>query len=346
MPAVIFRAALFMNSTPLNRRQFLRLLPPVAAGVGGVSCSPAARVTADGRAIVRFGHFPNVTHVQALVAHQWWRRGQCWFKQRCGVEIEWFIYNAGPSVMEAFFTRALDLSYIGPSPVLNAYAKSAGAEPRILAGAANGGSALVVRPASGITQASDFRGKRVGTPQLGNTQDVQLRAWLKDQGFTITQTGGDVLVIPTSNADQLGLFAKGSLDAVWTAEPWATRLELESAGRVFLEDRESPVTLLVGRTAWLAADAELASAITAAHVELTQWITEHPEEARKMIKAELKSLTTSAPSDAVLDGALARTVLTTKVSLDSLQKMVTSAQKAGFLKSIPPLEPLLAGAAG
>ena len=93
MPAVIFRAALFMNSTPLNRRQFLRLLPPVAAGVGGVACSPAARVTADGRAIVRFGHFPNVTHVQALVAHQWWRQGQCWFKQRCGVEIEWFIYT-------------------------------------------------------------------------------------------------------------------------------------------------------------------------------------------------------------------------------------------------------------
>ena len=97
------------------------------------------------------------------------------------------------------------------------------AEIRIISGAANGGAALVVKTDSPIKTPADFRGKKIATPQLGNTQDISCRAWLKAQGFKITQTGGDALVIPTSNPDQLALFQKGGVDAVWTVEPWVTR---------------------------------------------------------------------------------------------------------------------------
>lgn len=220
----------------MKRRHFLYTLPAgFSVGLGSCGQKPAA----GGKSVIRVGHFPNITHVQALVAHQLSRQGKGWFEERLGVALEWFTYNAGPSAIEAIFARSLDLTYIGPSPVLNAYAKSKGAEPRILAGAANGGSALVVRPEAGINSPADFRGKKIATPQLGNTQDVQARAWLVAQGFKVTQTGGDVSVIPTANADQLGLFAKGEIDAAWTAEPWASRLELEANAKVFLEDRET-----------------------------------------------------------------------------------------------------------
>ena len=323
----------------MKRRNFLYTLP-IGLSAGLTACGPKTAPT-GGKPVVRFGHFPNITHVQALVAHHLSRQGKGWLEERLGATIEWFTYNAGPSAIEAIFARSLDVTYIGPSPVLNAYAKSKGAEPRILAGAANGGSALVVRPASGILKPEDFRGKKVATPQLGNTQDVQARAWLVEHGFKVTQTGGDVSVIPTANADQLGLFAKGEIDAVWTAEPWVSRLELEGGAQVYLEDRETNVTMLVARAAFLTEQGELVKKLTTAHRELTDWITAHPAEAKELIKAELKALTTAAPSDAVVDRALARTLLTNEVSRPSLDKMVGSAQKAGFLKDIPALDQLL-----
>src|SRR5690349_2372617 len=114
---------------------------------------------------LRVGHFPNITHVQALVARAMERQGKGWFAERLGpgVKIEWYVYNAGPSAMEAIFAKSLDLTYVGPNPALNAYARSRGDEVRVIAGAVNGGSALVVQPGSGLTKASDFKGKRIAT---------------------------------------------------------------------------------------------------------------------------------------------------------------------------------------
>src|SRR5207244_10878534 len=130
-------------------------------------------------------------------------------------------------------------------PALNAYFKSNGEEIRVISGAANAGAALVIKTDSPIKTAADFRGKKIATPQLGNTQDISFRAWLKAQGFKVTQTGGDVMVIPTANPDQLGLFQSGGVDAVWTVEPWVTRLERDAKARGFLDDKDTLTTSLV-----------------------------------------------------------------------------------------------------
>jgi NitT/TauT family transport system substrate-binding protein len=211
---------------------------------------------------------------------------------------------------------------------------------RILAGAANGGSALVVRLGANIKSAADLKGKKIATPQLGNTQDVQLRAYLADNGFKITQTGGDAFILPTANPDQLALFQRGELDASWTPEPWTTRLELEVGAQILVDDRETNVTLLTSSAAFVKAKPELAQKLIAAHKELTQWIKDHPAEAKALVKAELTELLKSAPKDELLDKALSRIVITDEVSRASLDKMVTSAQKAGFLKEIPALDQL------
>jgi NitT/TauT family transport system substrate-binding protein len=318
----------------MNRRHFLAAATAATLG----ACKPAQT---SGKPVLRFGHFPNITHLQGLVAHQLSRQGKGWFEERLGVDVQWFTYNAGPSVAEAIFARSLDVTYIGPSPTLNAYAKSKGKEMRILAGAATGGTGLVVRPDSGIEKPEDFRGKKIATPQLGNTQDVEARAWLIKQGFQITLTGGDVTVLPTQNADQLPLFVNGGVDGVWTAEPWLARLELEANAKLFLEDRESTITLLVASAAFVREQTELARKLVAAHKELTAWIRQNPAEARALVKAELKALTTAEPSDALLDKALARVVLTDEISRPNLDHMVSSAQKVGFLKDIPDLAELL-----
>lgn len=321
----------------MNRRNFLSV---TALGLAGLpSCKPKA---ASGPAsVIRFGHFPNVTHVQGLVAQQLSRRGEGWFEKRLGVKVEWFNYNAGPSATEAIFAGALDVTYIGPSPVLNAYAKSRGTEMRVLAGAANGGSALVVRADSGIAKPEDFRGKKIASPQLGNTQDVQLRAWLGEHGIKVTLTGGDATVVPTENSSQLPLFQQKELDAAWTVEPWVTRLELEAGAKVFHQDTDTNVTLLAASAAFVKDQPELAAKLVAAHRELTAWIKGNPAEARDLIKAELTVEMKAAPKDELMDKALARVVLTDTVSRDSLDRMVASAQKVGFLKNIPDLANLL-----
>src|ERR1044071_8823397 len=133
-----------------------------------------------GETKIRVGHFYNITHAQGVLAHALSRQGKGWFEERLGPEtkIEWFVYNAGPSAMEAIFAKSIDLTYVGPGPALNAYNKSNGDEIRLIAGAANGGAALVVQPDQNLKIPADFRGKKIATPQLGNPQDISCRAWL------------------------------------------------------------------------------------------------------------------------------------------------------------------------
>src|SRR5580704_11275169 len=121
----------------------------------------AGRVSAETK--IRVGHFPNITHAQGVIAHALTRQGKGWFEQRLGpdTKIEWFVYNAGPSAMEAIFANSIDLTYVGPGPALNAYTRSNGAEIRLIAGAANGGAGLIVQPDQNLKAPADFRGKKI-----------------------------------------------------------------------------------------------------------------------------------------------------------------------------------------
>ena len=292
---------------------------------------------------IRVGHFPNVTHVQGLVAHHLSRTGRGWFEQRLGpeVKIEWYIYNAGPSAMEAILADSIDLTYVGPSPALNAYTKSNGEEIRIVAAAAAGGAALVVQADSALKQPSDFRGKTIATPQLGNTQDIAARAWLGNGGLKITQTGGDAFIIPTPNPDQLALFKNKKLDAVWTVEPWVSRLERDAGGKVLVEQSNESITVLVSSVKFLKTKRDLAAKFIRAHRELTDWIVTHPEEAKQMVRQELAAETKADVSPELIAQSWKRIVLKNDASLDEYQHFVANAQRAGFIRSIPDLSRLI-----
>ena len=292
---------------------------------------------------VRVGHFPNITHVQALVARGFERQGRSWFGERLGpgVKIEWYAYNAGPSAMEAIFANSLDLTYVGPNPALNAYARSRGAEVRVVAGAVNGGSALVVQSDSTLSKPADFRGKRIATPQFGNTQDVAARAWLVAGGLRITQTGGDAQVVPTSNPDQLSLFQSKQLDAVWTVEPWVSRLESESGGKILVEEKEAITTILVSSAGFLAKNRDLAKRFVAAHRELTDWIRKNPDEAQRLARDELQASFRLDMSPELVARAWSRMVITSDTTREAFQSFVTSAQQVGFLRDTPDLSRLI-----
>ena len=301
-------------------------------------------VKAADKITIRFGHFPNVTHAQGVIAHALSRQGNGWFESRLGsgVDLQWFTYSAGPSAMEAMFARSLDLTYVGQGPALNAYLRSDGSEIRIISGAANGGAALVVRPEDQIKTPADFRGKIIATPQLGNTQDISCRAWLKANGFNVTQTGGDVKVLPITNPDQLSMFQQKQVSGVWTVEPWVTRLLRKGGGKVFLEDTDVLTTWLASSVKFLTDHKDLAQKIARANVELTEWIKSHPEEAQKLLLQELEAETRSKIEPESIVQAWQRIKFTSEVSPQLVAKAVADGKAAGFIKGSTDTSKLIA----
>lgn len=295
-------------------------------------------------AVMRVGAFPNITHAQAMVG-----KANGWFEKAMGPElkIEWKSFNAGPSAMEALFAGAIDMTYVGPNPAINAYVRSNGEALRIIAGSTSGGAALVVRSDSGINKAEDFHGKRIASPQLGNTQDVALRAWLKANGLKTRDKGGDVEVMPIANPDQLTLLLKKEIDAAWAPEPWASRLVHEAGGRVFLDERTLwpngqfvTTELVVGRK-FLQSHPELVKKWLQAHVELTDWINGHAADAKRILNQQIEKETGKPLATSVLDDSFGRLQVTYDPLRGPLLRAAQLAFDAGFLgRQMPDLSHL------
>ena len=302
----------------------------LAAGVlTGCSTSPSS---ASARGTLRLGYFANVTHATALVAAE---RGT--FAARLGdVPLETQVFNAGPAAVEALFGGSIDATYIGPNPAINAYVKSKGRALRIVAGATSGGAQLVVKP--GITSAEQLRGQTLATPQLGNTQDVALRAWLKSHGLsTDPRGGGDVSIAPTDNATTLELFRKGDIAGAWLPEPWASRLVIEGGATVLVNEKDLwpggrfVTTHLVVATKFLADHPDVVKRLLEAHVETTAWINDHEAEAKTVVNAALEKLTQKALQGPVLDRAFSELTITDDPIATSLTTSATHAVEAGLL---------------
>jgi NitT/TauT family transport system substrate-binding protein len=293
---------------------------------------------------IRVGAFPNITHPQPMVG-----KANGYFEKAMGpqVKIDWKSFNAGPSAIEALFAGAIDMAYIGPNPTINGYVRSRGEALQVVAGAASGGAALVVRADSGILKPEDFHGKKIATPQQGNTQDVALRAWLKAHGMKSMDKGGDVQVMPMANPDQLTLFLKKDLDAAWAPEPWATRLIREGNGRLFLNESDLwpkgqfVVTNLIVSKKFLAEHRDLVAAWVRANLELTDWINAHKPEAKKLLNQQIQKETGKALSQGLLDEAFARIEVTYDPLRNTLLTSARSAFEAGFLgREMPDLSGL------
>ena len=303
-----------------------------------------AVAVAGAQTVIHVGAFPNITHPQAMVG-----KSNGWFEKAMGtqVKIDWKSFNAGPSAIEALFAGAIDMTYIGPNPAISGYVRSNGEALRIVAGATSGGAALVVRGDSGIQTPEDFHGRKVASPQMGNTQDVALRAWLQANGMKATDKGGDVRVIPLANPDQLTLFLKKELDGAWAPEPWATRLIKEGNGRLFLDERalwpngQFISAHLIVRTKFLREHPDLVKNWIRAHVELTDWINGHLPEAKKLLNQQIAKETGKALPDAVLNEAFSRMQATYDPLRGSLMNAAKSALDAGFLgRQMPDLSSL------
>lgn len=292
---------------------------------------------------VTVAYLPNVTHAQALLG-----RSDGDFERALGpdVEIDWKIFNAGPAVVEAIFAGQVDMAYVGPNPAINGYVRSQGEALRVLSGAASGGAALVVRADVSIEAPADFEGRRIASPQLGNTQDVALRAWLDKNGLRLKEKGGKVQVIPMANADMYTLMQKREIDAAWTVEPWVSMLVANTGAKIYLEEGSQwpdglyATTLLVASKKFIHEHPESAFSFVTAHERLTARINADPDTASARLGEELQKITNKPLPAAILRSAFRRIAFTIDPMESSVQAQAESAYRAGFLKQKPDLTDL------
>jgi len=301
----------------------------------GCAAESADTASAGGPADeVRLGYFDNVTHAPALVGLE---KGL--FTDALGdTKLSAEIFSAGPATIEALSAGAIDAAYIGPNPAVNSYVQSAGQSVRVVSGATSGGAALVVRP--GIDGPADLKGATIATPQLGNTQDVALRAWLAQEGHTSDTTGGgDVHVTPTENSQTLALFKSGKIDGAWLPEPWVSRLVLEADATVLVDeaslwkDGAFPTTELLVGTEFLDKHPQTVKALLTGHAASVDWLNAHPDKAGAVINAKLTKDTGKPLSDPVIERALGNVTFTTDPIAGAFPVLLKAGVKAGTAKT-------------
>jgi sulfonate transport system substrate-binding protein len=300
----------------------------------GTGCSRASAGTDEPLESLRLGYFANVTHAPALVGV-----ADGFFEEELGaVPLETVTFNAGSEAVEALFSGAIDMAFMGPNPAINAYSQSDGEAVRIVAGSTSGGAALVV--ADGIDDIGDLMGTTIATPALGNTQDVALRAWLESSGLETTlEGGGDVAIVPQANAQTLETFRSGQIQGAWVPEPWATRL-VEGGGHVLVDERDLwpggqfVTTHLVVATSFLEAHPDAVTAMLRGLIRSIDDLADDPARAQRLVNDQIEAITGSSMSAEVMTRSWANLTFTVDPIADSLATSAANAVRIGLLEPV------------
>ncbi|GHG89261.1 aliphatic sulfonate ABC transporter substrate-binding protein [Streptomyces lanatus] len=333
-----------MPAAPALRRTLavlaaLPLLALAACGYGSQAkenteqaIAGAAKV--DGLDSVKIGYFGNLTHATALVG----RHERLFQKELGGTLARYSTFNAGPSEIEALNSGSIDIGWIGPSPAINGYIKSGGKNLRIISGSASGGVKLVVNPEK-IKSLKDVKGKKIATPQLGNTQDVAFLNWISEQGWKVdAESGkGDVSVVRTDNKIAPDAYKSGSIDGAWVPEPTASKLVAEGA-KVLLDesdlwpDKKFVITNVVVRQDFLKEHPDVVEAVLRGSVKTNAWIDANPDKAKAAANAQLKTDTGKPLPADVLDPAWQSIQVTDDPLAATLKTQAEHAVEAGLLQ--------------
>jgi len=315
----------------------MKIRSVIFAGIVGIAILSVLGISlSDGEtnndSKLRIAYFPNIGHAVPIVGME-----NDFFQNSLGdqIKIETRVFDSGPQAIESLFANSIDIAYVGPGPAINGFLNSENNNVKILAGAASGGASFIVHPDSEINTASDFKGKKIAAPQIGNTQDVSLRNYLSENNLKPAEKGGSVIVYNIPNPDIYTLFVKGDIDGAWVAEPWATILENELDGkRLFYEEElwpenEFASVVLIGNTNYVENNKELIQKFLSAHRETIIWINEYPEDTRIVFNAFLDSHLGQSLSDDVVDTALSNLRITDDPKSDSIFSFAEKADALG-----------------
>src|SRR5580704_4536170 len=307
-----------------------------AAAVASVAlaagCSSTSGSTGSGGAAqvtLRLGFLANITHAPALVGVD---KGI--FAKALGknVTLSVKIFSSGTEETTALLAGQLDAAYVGPNPAINAWSKSGGKAIRIISGAATGGASVVVK--KGITSAKALKGKSLATPSLGNTQDVALRYWLKQNGVTTTTTGGgDAFIKPTTpNSAAVLEFKSGQVAG--GSEPAPYDIEMVADGGKVLLSEPGVTTILVVTQTFLSAHPAIVADLVKAQVQANDFIKSNTTAAEADANAELATYTAKPLKASLVAAAFKEITFTDDPDASSLTTDASQAVSLGLLKPV------------
>ena len=309
----------------------------LAAGCSSSSSSSSDPATTSGNTTsaaaapvaVRLGFLENITHASALIALK-----EGFFSSALGSAgtLKPTAFSTGTEETTAILAGQLDAAYVGPNPAINAWQKSGGTAIKIVSGAATGGASVVV--AKGITSASQLKGKTLATPSLGNTQDVELRYWLKQNGITTTATGGgDAFIKPTTpNSAAVLEFKSGQIAG--GSEPAPYDIQMVSDGGTVLFSEPGVTTLLVVTQSFLSAHPAIVSDLIKAQVQANNFIKSNPTAAEADANAELASYTGKPLKPSLVAAAFKEITFTNDPDASLVSDDASQAVSLGLLKPV------------
>ncbi len=284
---------------------------------------------------VNMGYFNNITHAQALLMKA---EGKLESSFGEGITVKWNAFNAGPAEVEALFSGAIDIGYIGPVPAINANVKSGG-DVVILSSATKGGAVLVGRKGSGIQGVKDLSGKVVAIPQIGNTQHLSLLQLLSENGLKPASEGGDVTVSAVENADVANMMERGDIDAALVPEPWGATLLGQGAELLMDYDEiymqgQYDVAVVVVRKEFMEANPELVEKFLKEHEAAAKKVNEDST-ALKTINEEIDRATGKSLSDTIISEAFGRIGVSTELNRESVMGFANISKEQGLISDLP-----------
>jgi NitT/TauT family transport system substrate-binding protein len=289
----------------------------------------SANAAAAAPVTVSLGFLTNITHAPALIGLK-----EGFFTQALGSAgtLKATAFSTGTEETTALLAGQLDAAYVGPNPTINTWQKSGGTAIKIVSGVATGGASVVV--AKGITSAAQLRGKTLSTPSLGNTQDVALRYWLKQNGLTTTATGGgDTFVKPTTpNSAAVLEFKSGQIAG--GSEPAPYDVEMVKDGGTVLVSEPGVTTLLVVTQSFLAAHPAIVADLIKAQIQANDFIKSNPATAQADANAELAAYTGKALKPSIVSASFKEITFTLDPDAASLTSDAAQAVSLGLLKPV------------
>jgi NitT/TauT family transport system substrate-binding protein len=300
-----------------------------SSGTTNSTGSTASAAAAAAPVTVRLGFLENITHASALVALK-----EGYFTNALGSAgtVKPTAFSTGTEETTALLAGQLDAAYVGPNPAINAWQKSGGTAIKIVSGAADGGASVVV--AKGITSAAQLKGKTLATPSLGNTQDVALRYWLKQNGIATTATGGgDAFIKPTTpNSAAVLEFKSGQIAG--GSEPAPYDIEMVADGGTVLYTEPGVTTVLVVTQSFLSAHPAVVADLIKAQIQANQFINSNPTAAQADANAELATYTNKPLKSSLVAAAFKEITFTNDPDESSLTSDASQAVSLGLLKPV------------
>ena len=304
----------------------------LAAACGAAS---AGAPSDDSPLTLRLGFFPNLTHAPALIGvNKNFFAGSLDSK----VTLETKTFNAGGDAVTAILSDSIDATFVGPNPTVNAFAQSHGQAIRVVAGATSGGALLVVKPS--IKSPAELKGKKIADPQLGATQDVALRWYLKSQRLNADAAGGgDVSVVPQDNAQTLTAFKQGQIDGAWLPEPWASRLVVEGGAKVLVDERDLwpqgkfVTTNLIVRSDFLAAHPKRIKALLEGLYQSVAYLNSNGSESQSLTNDAVGQITGKKLAAGVISAAWSHLSFSIDPLASTLKASADHAHSVGLLPS-------------